>query len=216
MKLKLQYIIIYYIILSFELYAQCTNCSSPTTANCFDVTSGNSRFILDGKTNYDFTFDELTEYARGITYVGQTTLKLTVGEQTAGACKWKLVMYIDNNNTLPANEWEPLVYYGNSGTNPQLNLIQVAVYNGCGTPIANGVYQIFAGNTNCDQIDIIPALPVQNLPGACNGTQVNGPGSYLTNYNEFIFHIDFRIIPGFQLRPGSYQIRIRFCLVEVP
>ncbi len=215
MKLKIQYIICY-IALFFKTHAQCPNCSNPSTANCFDVTSGNSRFILDGKTNYDFTFDELTEYARGITYVGQTTLKLTVGEQIAGQCKWKLAMYIDNNNTLPANEWEPLVYYGSSGTNPQLNLIEVSVYNGCGTPIANGVYQVFSNNINCDQIDIIPALPIQNLPGPCNGTQINGPGSYLTNYNEYIFHIDFRIKPQFTLRPGSYQIRIRFCLVEVP
>jgi opacity protein-like surface antigen len=203
------------LLLLQQAFAQCPNCTNPTSANCFDVTNG-SKFLLDGNSNVDFTFDNMQAYVRGITYTGQSTLKLTVKEQVAGNCKWKLAMIVDNHNTAPNNEWEPLINYGTAGINPQLNLIEVSVYNGCGTPLNNGVFQTFVGNTDCDQIDIIPALGIQNIAGSCAGTQVNGPGSYINDYNEYTFHISYRIKPGFGYKPGSYQISIMFCLVEVP
>jgi len=124
-------------------------------------------------------------------------------------------MYIDNGGGLPNNEWEKLVEYGTSGNNPELDLIQVKVYNGCNTPLNSGVWQIFSGNVQYDILEIIPD-GVRILPGPCDGSQVNGPGSYLTDYNEFNFIIDYRITPGYLHKPGAYQIKIWFCLVEVP
>ncbi|GIV29773.1 MAG: hypothetical protein KatS3mg028_0839 [Bacteroidia bacterium] len=191
-------------------------CMAPLTANCSDAVAGTSRFYLNGKSNIDFTFDEMNEYVRGITYSGATQLRLKVDEINPGLCKWKLIMIIENNGYLPNNEWEPLVYYGGSGTVPNLNLIEVSVWNGCGTALYNGVFRTFSNNINNDTLSIIPDLVIRNLPGPCDGTHINGPGSYLTDYNEFSFNIDYRITPGFALRPGSYQIRIRFCLVEIP
>ncbi|MGQ9846723.1 MAG: hypothetical protein ACUVQP_04370 [Bacteroidales bacterium] len=191
-------------------------CNNPVTSNCSDVVAGTSRFYMSTPGNIDFTFSDIQKYISGITYSGSTQLRLTIDEIVPGACKWKLMMYIDNNNHLPANEWEPLVTYGSSGNIPELDLIQVKVYNGCGTPYLSGVYRIFENNNQYDTLNIIPELPVRNLPGSCDGTEVNSPGSYLTDYNEFSFTIDYRIIPGFQHRPGIYQISIHFCLVEVP
>jgi len=209
---------VYFISTHFLISQGCPN---PAVSNCSPVGngSGTSLFRIDGRTNIDFTFDDMNKYIRGITYSGATQLRLIVNPNNS-SCKWKLVMIIENNgylnNNNNNNEWEPLVYYGSSGNSPNLNLIQVAVWNGCGTPLFNGVFRTFSNNQNGDTLSIIPELPNINYPGPCDGSHTNGPGSYLTNYNEFSFNIDYRIIPGFALRPGSYQIRIRFCLVEIP
>ena len=192
-------------------------CTNPVTSNCADAIAGTSKFLMSTPGNVDFEFSDMQKYVAGITHSGSTQLRLKIDEIIAGDCKWRLMMYIDNNGYLPNNEWEPLTFYGSSGTAPQLNLIQVKVYNGCGTPLNSGVYQIFAGNVNYALLEIIPALSdPRNLPGTCSGTQVNAPGSYLTDYNEYNFNIDYRILPGYSLRPGAYQIKINFCLVEVP
>jgi len=206
-------------IISCSLVSICYSqpCQNPATSNCSDAIAGTSQFIMSTPGNVDFEFNDMQKYIAGITHSGSTQLRLKVDEIIAGQCKWHLMMYITNNGYLPANEWEPLTFYGSSGTAPQLNLIQVKVYNGCGTPLNSGVYQIFAGNVNYALLEIIPALPdPRNLPGTCSGTQVNAPGSYLTDYNEYNFNIDYRILPGYSLRPGAYQIKINFCLVEVP
>lgn len=191
-------------------------CNNPTTSNCIDAISGTSRFIMSTPSNIDFTFSDIQKYISGITLSGATQLRLRVDEQNPGACRWKLIMYIDNNGHLPANEWDTIFTYGNAGSIPELNLIQVKVYNGCGTPLNNGIYQIFSGNTQYDIIEIIPDDGNFYPPGNCDGSHVNTAGSYLTYYNEYNFNIDYRIIPGFQHRPGIYQIKIHFCLVEVP
>lgn len=190
-------------------------CTNPTTSNCADAISGSSEFIMSTPGNVDFEFDDMRKYINGITHSGSTRLRLKVDELVAGSCKWKLMMYIDNNGHSPNDEWEPLVTYGSSGNNPELILIQVKVYNGCGTPLANGIFQVFSNNVQYDILDIIPQLAVQNNPAPCDGTHVNGPGSYLTDYNEYNFTIDYRIMPGYELKSGAYQIKIHFCLVEV-
>jgi hypothetical protein len=195
---------------------QSQTCSNPITTNCADAIAGTSKFLMSTSTNVDFVFSDMQKYVSGITHSGSTQLRLKIDEIVVGSCKWKLMMYIDNNGHLPNNEWEPISYYGSSGNNPELNLIEVKVYNGCGTPLNSGIYQIFAGNVNYDILDIIPNIPLRNMPGPCNGTNINGPGSYLTDYNEYNFNIDYRILPGFSLRTGVYQIKINFCLVEVP
>lgn len=191
-------------------------CTNPVTSNCADAVAGTSEFIMSGSSNVVFEFDKMSEYVSGITISGTTMLRLKIDELVAGSCKWKLMMYIDNNGYLPNNEWEPMAYYGVSGDNPELDLIQVKVYNGCGTPLNSGVFQIFAGNIQYDILDVIPDQALINPNGTCDGTMINSPGSYLTDYNEYNFIIDYRIIPGYTLRPGNYEIKIHFCLSEVP
>lgn len=192
-------------------------CSNPLTSNCSDAIAGTSEFLMSTSGNVNFEFNDIQKYVAGITHSGSTQLRLKIDEIVAGQCKWRLMMYIDNNGYLPNNEWEPITYYGASGVPPELNLIQVKVYNGCGTPLNSGTYQIFAGNVNYDILEIIPALPDPiNMPGSCDGSNINGPGNYLTDYNEYNFNVDYRIIPGYLMRTGVYQIKINFCLVEVP
>ncbi len=208
------FLIYLFIVLCIKGYSQ--PCVNPVTSNCADAIAGTSRFYMSTSGNVDFDFNDMQQYVNGITHSGSTQLRLKVDEIIAGNCKWKLMMYVDNNGYLPNNEWEPINTYGATGSNPELNLIQVKVYNGCGTPLNNGVYQTFAGNVQYDILDIIPDLIPRNMPGPCDGTNINGPGSFLTDYNEYNFTVDYRILPGYTLKPGAYQIKINFCLVEVP
>ncbi|PKP22818.1 MAG: hypothetical protein CVU05_02240 [Bacteroidetes bacterium HGW-Bacteroidetes-21] len=189
-------------------------CLNPVTSNCADAIMGTSEFLMTTSGNVDFVFDDMRDFITGITHSGSTMLRLRIDEVVPNSCRWRLMMYIDNNSVLPANEWETLVNYGTSGQNPELDLIEVKIYNGCGTPLNSGVFQIFAGNTQYDLLEIIPMGP-RIVPAPCDGSQVNGPGSYLTDYNEYSFTIDYRIKPGYILKPGAYQIKIHFCLVEV-
>lgn len=161
----------YWLILFFLLKIQIIHsqpCTNPITSNCSDAISGTSRFYMTSPGNVDFVFSDLKKYINGITLSGATQLRLRVDETNPGNCKWRLMMYIDNNNTLPPNQWEVLSTYGSAGNIPELDLIQVKVYNGCGTPVNSGTFQIFAGNNQYDILEIIPPLPTINPAGTCD------------------------------------------------
>lgn len=191
-----------------NLYSQC---GPPATSHCQGVGAGGSELIRSTPGNVDFTFDNFSKYNGGITASGSTLLRLKVLPNDT-LCKWILRMYIDNNGApTPINEWETSASYGVSGIKPTLDLIQVKVYNGCNTPINSGFYQNFTPSTG-SFIDIINSVALVSA-GSCI-TNVNGAGSYLTNYNEYSFTIDYRIKPSFAYIPGMYQFNIRFCLVE--
>jgi hypothetical protein len=203
-------------IIFFNITGFSQPCPAPSAANCIDAIAGTSEFLMTTENNADFVFDDMRKYITGITMGGKTMLRLKIDTLLASSgCKWMLRMYVDNGGGLPNNEWEKLVEYGVSGNTPELDLIEVKVYNGCNTPLNSGVWQTFSNNVHYDILEIIPD-DARILPGPCDGSQVNGPGSYLTNYNEFNFIIDYRIKPGYSYKSGAYQIKIWFCLVEVP
>jgi hypothetical protein len=188
-------------------------CGPPVTANCQAIPA--SGLTLSTPGNVNFVFDNFDKIKSGITMGGTTILRLNVLANNA-ACKWALRVYIDNNPGAgtPATDWEKLSTYGSPiGTVPKLNLLQFRVYNGCGTPISNGVYETFAA-ANGSFIDIINGMAL--TPAGSCATNVNGAGSYLTNYNEYTFTIDYRLVPGLAMTPGYYQVGLRFCLVEQP
>lgn len=125
-------------------------------------------------------------------------------------------MSVENNpaSGTPADEWEQLVNYGVGTLSPaKIEILEVRVTNICNTSPIDGVYQNFTQTT--DIIEIIENTGIRIDAGSCT-TNVNGPGSYLMNYDEFHFQIDFRIIPGFDYDPGMYQLQLKFELVEVP
>jgi hypothetical protein len=201
----------------YKVYPQPV-CSVLATSNCEEVTpGGSSQFIqIPISNNVDFAFDQMSKYISGITYSGSTIFKLKIEEKAlpVNPCQWKLVMYVDNNGALP-DKWETVHTYGASGTVPNIDLIKVKVYNACGTPglLVNGIYRAFSNTstvlTIIDEAALVPA-------GTCTGTHVNSKGSYTTNYGEFTFIIDYRIIPSFSLdlKPGNYQLQLKFCLEE--
>jgi hypothetical protein len=189
-----------------------SQCAMPATSNCQAVPA--SELTRSTPINVDMTFDTFSKYSAGITMSGATLIRLKVLPNNA-SCQWKLRMYIDNNPGAgtPAGEWETLqTYGGGAAPAPALSTIEVRVYNGCNTPISSGVYQNFIPPTNLSVIDIIDGA-VLTPAGSC-ATNVNGAGTYLTNYTEYSFTIDYRVIPGLTYSPGVYQVNIWFCIVE--
>lgn len=124
-------------------------------------------------------------------------------------------MIVENGGVAtPVDEWEELLQYGSgSGDNPPISALEVRVRNTCSTSPIDGVFQSFS--TDGDLINIIePLLPV--TPAGSCALNVNGAGSYLTNYDEFNFAVDIRVTPSFNYNPGIYQLNVRFHLEENP
>jgi hypothetical protein len=187
-------------------FAQCV----PGSAKCMAYPNSALSMITSG--NLNFTFDNFSSYNGGITYTGATILTVKAQNNTGDTCHWKLRMYI-NTTDATGTEWAGIPYgTTGGGVKPPLSLLQVRVYNYCGTAYKNLVLQNF-NNVNGDYIDIIDNVTLQS-PGLCNGSEVNTAGSYLTDYGEYSFNIDYVIKPGVGYIPGYYTISVMFCLTE--
>ena len=204
------------------------NCDPPPTADCESAIPGfgDSRLVLNnvpsGQSfqNIDVPFTTGKDYYAGRIITGGTTLSVKVDPLTA-ACKWGLKMTVDNDidgmSAAVATEWFQATAYGigNSGINPPISELEVKVYNICNTPIANGVFRNFTNHL--DQLLIIDGTAMLQAAGTCTGN-VNGPGSFQTNFAEYTFYVDYKIKfasgSEFSYNPGLYQLRIHFCLVE--
>jgi len=166
----------------------------------------------------DYVFDSFSKYIAGVTYHGIANVNIKVDDQAPPnpGCKWMLTMTVENNPSsgAPATAWETLSTYGaGSGSPAQIDILEVRVTNICNTSPIDGIYQTFIQTG--DFIEIIENTGIRIDAGSCT-TNVNGPGNYLMNYDEFHFQIDFRIVPTFNFDPGIYQLQLKFALVEVP
>jgi hypothetical protein len=177
-----------------------------------------SQIGITNSPDVEFNFDSFKDINGGIVLNGRTVVKVRAVNNPAQTCKWNLIMYVNNGGGVtPPSEWEELTVYGaGTAASPSLNLIEVRVSNACGTPINNSLWQSFAA-LNGSSINIINDVtnPGLNFPGFCNGSQVNTEGSHITNYGEYSFTIDYKIMPGFIYKPGRYNIKITFCLSEM-
>ena len=166
----------------------------------------------------DFVFDSFSKYIAGISFYGVAKVNIKVDDQVPpnSDCKWMLTMSVENNPSggTGADKWETLTTYSSGSSNPPaIEILDVRITNGCNTSPVDGVYQHFIQSG--DFIEIIENTGIRIDAGSCT-TNVNGPGNYLLNYDEFHFQIDFRIVPGFDYDPGIYQLQIKFNLSEVP
>jgi len=172
--------------------------------------------VPNSSVNQIVVFDDTTKYIGGITINSVTRIRVKVEDKTIAdpLCSWNLKMFIENNSGAgtPIDEWEEITNYGNgAGRNPTIDLLQVRVRNSCSTSPSDNTFRNF--NDANDILDIISdMLPITNA-GSCT-LNVNGPGSYLTNYDEFNFDIDIRLRPGARFNPGIYNLNIRFRLEE--
>ena len=172
--------------------------------------------VPNSSVNQIVVFDDTTKYIGGITINSVTKIRVKVEDKTIvdPLCSWNLKMFIENNSGAgtPIDEWEEITNYGNgAGTNPTIDLLQVRIRNSCSTSPSDNTFRNF--NDANDILDIISdMLPITNA-GSCT-LNVNGPGSYLTNYDEFNFDIDIRLRPGARFNPGIYNLNIRFRLEE--
>jgi hypothetical protein len=179
---------------------------------------GSVELVPNTSINELLTFDEFSKYQGGMIINSVAKVRVRVLDKAIvdPLCSWSLTMQIGNNPGAgtPITEWEELTLYGNGlNANPSIDFLEVRVRNGCQTSPIDGVFQTFTNNG--DLIDIIAAaIPITPAGSCANG--VNGPGSYLTFYNEFNFDIDIRVKPNFTLNPGIFQLNITFHLEENP
>lgn len=164
------------------------------------------------------TFDDFTKYNGGIIVNSVARIRVNIEDKAIvdPLCSWSLTMQIGNNpgSGTPINEWEELLGYGSgAGNNPTIDQLEVRVRNICTTSPIDGTFQTFTNDM--DIIDIIAAALPITAAGSCSNN-VNGVGSYLTNYDEFNFDIDIRLNPGFNFNPGIFQLNIKFHLEENP
>lgn len=186
--------------------------------NCMiaQVHCGLVSIVPNSSINQIVVFDDTTKYIGGITINSVTKIRVKVEDKTIvdPLCSWNLKMFIENNSGAgtPIDEWEEITNYGNgAGRNPTIDLLQVRVRNSCSTSPSDNTFRNF--NDANDILDIISdMLPITNA-GSCT-LNVNGPGSYLTNYDEFNFDVDIRLRPGARFNPGIYNLNIRFRLEE--
>ncbi|MGP8216181.1 MAG: hypothetical protein ACLQQ4_11490 [Bacteroidia bacterium] len=201
---------------SYNPWQPLTSCGPEYHCDC-DAYPKNG-LVMENSPNINFDFEKMSDYTGGITLGGATIVHIRMSNVNAACadgfpCKWRLVMYVDNFGA-PANakQWDKTATYGTGGgSTPSISLLQVRVYNGCNTPLCED-FQPFTAEDGA-AIDIVRSTAL-NSAGGCSGTNVNGTGSYLTDYNEFTFTVDYRIVPGYDLAPGNYQLMIHFCLVE--
>lgn len=180
------------------------------------VHCGSIAIVPNSSVNQIIVFDDFTKYNAGITINSVTRLRIQVEDRTVPdpLCSWNLRMFIENNSGggTPIDEWEELTSYGNgNASNPSISVLQVRVRNACATSPADNIFRSF-NNAN-DILDIIEQMLPVTPAGSCT-QNVNGPGSYLTNFDEFNFDIDIRVNPGYQFNPGVYGLNIRFRLEE--
>lgn len=175
----------------------------------------NVELNVSTSTNVDFGFDTFGKYLAGLTQNGSTKLKVTVDNTINNNpnCRWNLVLYVENGSVATANtDWEELYTQSNSGNIPTLDVLQVRVRNNCNTPLTGN--QFF----NVPLISGTPILIISNngitTPAGSCTTNVNGPGNPTSNYNEFVFDIDYRIVPAGGTKSGTYQVRLKYRLTE--
>lgn len=177
---------------------------------------GSVSIVPNSSVNQIVVFDDFTKYNAGITINSVARLRIKVENKTIPdpLCSWNLKMYIENNSGAgtPINQWEEVTNYGNgNGRNPKIKFLEIRVRNICSTSPADNTFRRFQ-NTN-DILDIISdMLPI--IPAGSCSQNVNGTGSYLTNYDEFNFDIDIRLRPGVRFNPGIFNLNIRFRLEE--
>ncbi len=165
--------------------------------------------------NYKFTTFE--EYNAGITLVGVTRLKINVEDKAIPDpdCRWFLNMEVENNPGAgtASTDWETIATYGLGAPDPpSIDILEVRVTNVCSTSPIDGVFSSYFTDHGDIQDIIADLLPRINA-GSCVDN-VNGPGDYLTNYNEYTFRIDVRVRPSLDFQPGVYQLNLKFHLQE--
>lgn len=166
-------------------------------------------------SSINYSFDTFGKYVAGLTENGASRLKVTVDNSLTNNpnCRWNLVLYVENASATTANtDWEELQSQSTSGSNPRIDMLQVRVRNNCNTSQTGN--QFF----NVPAITGTPIMIISNtgvtVPAGSCTTNVNGPGNPTTNYNEFTFDIDYRIVPASGMKSGTYQLKLKYLLIE--
>lgn len=167
-------------------------------------------------TAVDFDFNEVKDYAAGVTRYGATTLKVT------STVNWDLYVVGTSNGNVAPGYWDQQVSYGTGSGNATNRIPLSALEIHQNTPnqyaaAATGVYKDYSNpfpslsspsGSNSIYVDpsnagTPPSSDHKYLAGHAGITGVGNDavagGSYLTQggtQSEFYYTIDYRIVPG--------------------
>lgn len=149
----------------------------------------------------DFVFNTVQKYQTGLVAMNAITLRIT-----ATGANWDL--YVGAETDI-AGTWDVVTTYSPSGELPGVELLEIRFRNTANTSQELSFFEM----TDISTPTYIIGSPISDAAINCPDTGTNTPGSFLTNPECYQFNVDLRVIPGFTLRPGLYQLNIRYNIV---
>lgn len=153
-------------------------------------------------TPVSFDFNTIAKYKTGITIYNAATLYIESDRQ------WDLTVAA---STTVAGQWDNVAYYSTQGTHPGIDILLMQFRNASNTSLESGFFPL---TDKSAPTYIIGTAAAPDPTVSCPNNGTNEAGSYLINPNCYKFNVDMKIVPGFTLRPGIYELTIEYRLVE--
>jgi len=160
-------------------------------------------FALTTSPNITFDFNTIQKYETGITIMNACALNIE-----ATGTQWDLYVGATTTNM---GFWDVSSTYGSSGSLPTIGIMKLQFRNAAATSQMSGFFSLQDRSTPSY---IIGSAGAPDAAISCPNLGTNTAGNYLTNPSCYKFNVDLRIVPGFNLRPGLYTIRIDYVLIQ--
>ncbi|MFN2395364.1 MAG: hypothetical protein ABR597_06715 [Bacteroidales bacterium] len=160
-------------------------------------------FELKESPDVEFVFNTIQKYQTGVVVPNAITLRII-----ADGLNWDL--YVGAQTDSPGY-WNELTAYSTYGVEPETDILELRFRNTANTSQQFGWFPVSDINT---PVYIIGSENPGDPSVSCPGQGTNTPGSYLTEPQCYLFNVDMRIVPGFDLKPGLYNLLIKYVIVE--
>ena len=168
-----------------------------------NMSSQSVSFDLKTSPNIHFNFNTVQKYISGITIMNACRLNVdVVGTQ------WDL--YVGATTSVPG-QWDVSALYSVNGILPPVDILQLQLRNASNTSQVPGFFPIQDIST---PTYVIGSAAATDPAITCPNAGANQEGNYLASPGCYRFDVDLRVIPGLNLRSGSYSLRIDYILVQ--
>ena len=158
-------------------------------------------FELKTSPNVAFDFTTVNHYVTGVTRMNAIQLNI---EATA---QWDL--YVGTTTDIPGF-WDEISFYTLNGESPPVSILQLRARNSANTSLASAYLAL---RDITDPVYLIGSATTDALV-TCPNSGTNAPGSFVTNPNCYRFDVDLRVLPGLDYRPGLYELRVDYVIVQ--
>ena len=160
-------------------------------------------FELKESPDVEFIFNTVQKYQTGVLAPNAMTLRII-----AEGVNWNL--YVGAETDSPGY-WNELTAYSTYGVEPTTDILELRFRNTANTSQQQGWFPVTDINS---PVYIIGSENPGDPSIDCPGQGTNTPGSYITEPQCYRFNIDMRVVPGFELKPGLYNLLIKYVIVE--
>jgi hypothetical protein len=158
-------------------------------------------FELKSSPNVAFDFTTVNHYLTGVTRMNAIQLNIETTVQ------WDL--YVGTTTDLPGY-WDEVSMYALNGERPPVSMLQMRARNSSSTSLLSTFFPL---RDISDPVYLIGSAATDALI-SCPDTGTNAPGSFISNPNCYRFDVDLRVVPGLQYRPGLYELRVDYVIVQ--